>query len=107
MQVAIAPHQRCRLRLSVCRMLLCCDHAAEKQTEHDRETVLHCRYLQTIDVISFSEEKTRSAKNFRFATRFACRWIHIWPANAHLATGLHSRCRNCWSGAGQKLCHPM
>src|ERR1700746_17065 len=35
MQVAIATHQNRWLRLSVSRMILCGDHAAEKQTEHD------------------------------------------------------------------------
>src|SRR5262249_24275391 len=41
MLVAIALHQRCRLGLSMSRMLLCVGHAAEKQTEHDGQTILH------------------------------------------------------------------
>jgi hypothetical protein len=29
-------------------MILCGDYAAEKQTEHDRETIVHSKYLQRI-----------------------------------------------------------
>src|SRR5229473_2444125 len=50
MQIAIALHQSCWLRLSVSRMILRGDHAAEKQSEHERETIFHCKYLQRIDV---------------------------------------------------------
>jgi hypothetical protein len=50
MQVTIAMHQSRWLRLRVSRMIQCGDHAAKKQTERDRETILHCSYLQRIDV---------------------------------------------------------
>jgi hypothetical protein len=60
MQVTIALHQSRWLRLSVSRMILCGGDAAEKQTEHDRETTLHRGYLQRIDVNgnSFMASKT-------------------------------------------------
>src|SRR5713226_654412 len=50
MQIAIALHESCWLRLSVSRMILRGDQAAEKQSEHNWETIFHYRYLQRIDV---------------------------------------------------------
>src|SRR6266540_2299407 len=42
MQMAIALHQSCWLGLSVSRMILCSNHATEKQPEYDGETIFHC-----------------------------------------------------------------
>src|SRR5256885_16640010 len=44
MQIAIALHQSCWLRLSMSRMILRGDRAAEKQPEYDAERIFHCSY---------------------------------------------------------------